>query len=152
MDLFFLIKSQKTRFCVKASVYKFGILKCTQVMNSDEKRYFDIYKKIGIYNYLPVEKSMIIIWTKMNSLLINIGPVVWEKKIFNFVSVFSLFYNHLPLKKGMALHLNKWIPDTGALSQVRLKLVWWFLKIGRKRKKINRRTDRRTTGNQRKVH
>ena len=39
--------------------------------------------------------------------LVEIGPVVLEKKIFNFVNVFSLFHNYLPLEKGGALHLNK---------------------------------------------
>ena len=39
--------------------------------------------------------------------LIEIGPVVLEKNIFfNFVNVFSLFPNYLPLEKGGALHLN----------------------------------------------
>ena len=40
--------------------------------------------------------------------LVEIGSVVLEKKIFlNFIIVFSLFQNYLPLEKGGALHLNK---------------------------------------------
>ena len=40
--------------------------------------------------------------------LVEIGPLVLEKKIFlNFVIVFSLFHNYLPLEKGRVLHLNK---------------------------------------------
>ena len=39
--------------------------------------------------------------------LVEIGIVVKEKKIFNFVNVFSLFCNYLSLEKGRALHLNK---------------------------------------------
>ena len=40
--------------------------------------------------------------------LVEIGPVVLDKKIFfYFVYVFSLFRNYLPLEKGLALHLNK---------------------------------------------
>ena len=39
--------------------------------------------------------------------LVEIGPVVLEKKILNFVNVFSLFHNNLPLEKDVALHLNK---------------------------------------------
>ena len=35
------------------------------------------------------------------------GQVVLEKKIFNFLDVFSLFRNYLPLKKAGPLHLNK---------------------------------------------
>ena len=50
--------------------------------------------------------------------LVEIGPVVLKKKkmkkekkkkkkkILNFVNVFSLFRNHLPVEKGGALHLN----------------------------------------------
>ena len=41
--------------------------------------------------------------------LVEIDPVVLEK-IFNFVNVFSLFRNYLPLEKGGALHLNKLDP------------------------------------------
>ena len=40
--------------------------------------------------------------------LVEIGSVVLDKKIFfNFVNLFSLFGNYLPLEKGGALHLNK---------------------------------------------
>ena len=39
---------------------------------------------------------------------IEMGSVFLEKKIiFNFVKVFALFHNYLPLEKGGALHLNK---------------------------------------------
>ena len=42
------------------------------------------------------------------SSLVEIGPVVLEKKIFlNFLNVFSLFRHYLPLENGGALHLNK---------------------------------------------
>ena len=40
--------------------------------------------------------------------LFEIGPVVLEKKIFfNFVYVFLLFHNYLPLEKDRVIHLNK---------------------------------------------
>ena len=40
--------------------------------------------------------------------LVEIGSVILEKKIFfNFINVFSLFRNYLPLEKGRALYLNK---------------------------------------------
>ena len=40
--------------------------------------------------------------------LVEIGSVVLEKKIFlNFVNLFSLFRNYLPLEKGGVLYLNK---------------------------------------------
>ena len=31
----------------------------------------------------------------------------WRRRFFNFVNVFWLFWNYLPLEKGRALHLNK---------------------------------------------
>ena len=39
--------------------------------------------------------------------LVEINPVVLEE-IFNFVKVFSLFRNYLPLEKGETFHLNKY--------------------------------------------
>ena len=39
--------------------------------------------------------------------LVEIGPVVLEKKFLNFVNVFSLFRNYFPLEKGVALYFNK---------------------------------------------
>ena len=42
--------------------------------------------------------------------LVKTGPVVLEKKIFkllNFVIVFSLFCNYLPMEKRVTLHFNK---------------------------------------------
>ena len=38
--------------------------------------------------------------------LVETGPVVLKKRIFNFVNVFSLFRNYLFLEKGGALHLK----------------------------------------------
>ena len=60
--------------------------------------------------------------------LVEIGSVVLEKKIFNFVNVFSLIRNYLPLEKGGVLHLNKLeCPSPkDALYQVWLKLAQWF--------------------------
>ena len=60
--------------------------------------------------------------------LLEIDPVVLEKKIFNFVNIFSLLRYYLPLKKDRALHLNK--PESpspkNALCQVWLKSAQWF--------------------------
>ena len=60
------------------------------------------------------------IWRNMNPYhprmlvprLVEIGSVVLEKRIFNFVIVFSIFRNYLPLEKGGARHLNKLEPFT----------------------------------------
>ena len=52
----------------------------------------------------------------------------WRKRYLNFVYVFSLFRNYLPLEKGGALHLNKleFHSPKDALCQVWLKLAQWF--------------------------
>ena len=76
--------------------------------------------------------------------LVEIGPVVLEKKILKFRKcVFSLFRNYLPLEKGWALHLNKLESPSpkDALCQVWLKLAQWFW---RRRWKCEKFTDRRT--------
>ena len=54
----------------------------------------------------------------------------WEEDFFNFVNVFSLFCNYLPLGKGRALHWNKLESPSlkNVLCQVWLKLVQWFLR------------------------
>ena len=51
-----------------------------------------------------------------------------RRRFFNFVNVFSLFRNYLPLEKGEALHLNKTESPSpkDALCQVWLKLAQWF--------------------------
>ena len=61
--------------------------------------------------------------------LVEIGPVVLEKKIFKFRKcAFSLFHNYLPLEKGGALQWNKLKSPSpkDALCQVWLKLTQWF--------------------------
>ena len=61
--------------------------------------------------------------------LVEVDLVV-SRKDLNFVNVFSLFYNYLPLKMGGTLHLNKLFSPSpkDALWQVWLKLVQWFLR------------------------
>ena len=60
--------------------------------------------------------------------LVEISSVVLERRFFNFVNVFSLFRNYLPLGKGRAPHLNKLESPSpnDALCQVWLKLAQWF--------------------------
>ena len=52
----------------------------------------------------------------------------WRRRFFNFVNVFSLFLNYLPLEKGGTLHLNKTESPSpkDTLCQVWLKLTQWF--------------------------
>ena len=38
---------------------------------------------------------------------LKLAQWIWRRRFFSFVNVFSLFRNHLPLEKGVALHLNK---------------------------------------------
>ena len=56
----------------------------------------------------------------------------WRRRFINFVNVFSLFRNHLPLEKGArgAFHLNKLIYPSPKddLCQVWFKLAQWFWK------------------------
>ena len=51
-----------------------------------------------------------------------------RRRFSNFVNVFSLFRNYLPLEKGGALHLKKLESPSpkDALCQVWLKLAQWF--------------------------
>ena len=54
----------------------------------------------------------------------------WRRRFFNFVNVFSLFRNYLPLEKGGDLHLYKLespLPKN-TLCQNWLKLAQWFWK------------------------
>ena len=37
---------------------------------------------------------------------LKLAQWLWRRRFFNFVNVFSLFRNYLPLEKGRALHLN----------------------------------------------
>ena len=52
----------------------------------------------------------------------------WRRRFLNFVNVFSLFLNYLPLERGRALNLNKLesISLKDVLCQVWLKLTQWF--------------------------
>ena len=60
--------------------------------------------------------------------LVEIGIMVLDNKILNFVDVFTLFHNNLPLEQGLVLLLNKieYPPFKDALCQVCLKLAQWF--------------------------
>ena len=89
------------------------------------------------HTYLPLEKSGALHLNKHESPSTNDALCqVWlnwpsgsgEEVFFNFVNVFSLFHNYLPLEKGMALHLNKleYPSHKDALCQDWLKLAQWF--------------------------
>ena len=64
--------------------------------------------------------------------VVKIGPasVSGGRLFLNFVNVFLLFRDYLPLKMGVAFHFNKLIYPSpkNALCQVWLKLGEWFWK------------------------
>ena len=110
------------------------------------------FKSINTYDYIialirrnktPVSSfwriECLLIWKKMNPLHPRMLALchVWLKLaqwfgirsfFFYFVNVFSLYRNHLPLKKSVAAHLNKLEspPPKNTLCQVWLKLALWF--------------------------
>ena len=50
--------------------------------------------------------------------------MVLEKQVINFVNVFLLFSNYMPLEKGKALHMNK---NESPLPKYALCQVWLAL-------------------------
>ena len=84
------------------------------------------------------------VWLKLSKWL-------WRRRFFNFVNVFSLLSNYLPLEKGGTLHLNKLQspPLKDTLCQVWLKLAqcfwrrWWKCEMF-----TDRQTDRQTDDGQ----
>ena len=109
-------------------------------------RYFVIispWKRVGPF-----------IWTNLNLLHPRIlcTKFGWnwpsgsgEEDFFNFINLFLLFLNYLPLEKGGALYLNKleFPSPKDTLCQVWLKLAQWFW---RRRWKCEKFTDRQTDG------
>ena len=89
------------------------------------------------HNYLPLEKGRALLLNKLESpspkdalcqVWLKLAQWFWRRRFFNFVNVFSLFRNYLPLEKVGALHLDKLISPSpkDALCQVWLKLAQWF--------------------------
>ena len=87
--------------------------------------------------HLPLEKSGTLYLNKLESLLpkddlcqdwLRLAQWFWRRRFLNFINLYNLFSNYLPLEKGGALHLNKFespsLIDT--LCQVWLKLAQWF--------------------------
>ena len=70
----------------------------------------------------------------------------WRKRTFNFLNVFLLFRNYLPLEKGSFLHLNKLESPSpkDALWHVLLKLAQWFWRRRWKSLQTDGQTDRQT--------
>ena len=75
-----------------------------------------------------------------------------RRRLLNFINVYSLFHNYLPLEKDVAVDLNIFESPSpkDSLCQVWLKMAQWFL---RRRWKCEKFTDgqterQRTTGDQ----
>ena len=92
------------------------------------------------HNYLPLGKYWALRLNKLESpspndalcqVWLKLAQWFWRRRFLNYVNVFSLFHNYLPLEKGGALHLNKLeSPSTKiALCQVWMKLAQWFWRI-----------------------
>ena len=96
----------------------------------------------------PWKRMWHFIWTNLNPfhprMLCAKFGWNWPYEFFlNFVNVFSLFRNYLPLDKSVALYFNKLesLSPKDALCQVRSKFTQW---IWRRRWKCEKFTDGRT--------
>ena len=101
---------------------------------------FSKRRKKPIIYFMRIE--WFFIWTNLGW---NWSNGSWEKDFFlNYVNIFLLFRNYLPLEKGGALHLNKleFLSPKYASCQVWLKLTRWFW---RRRWKIEKFTTTTTT-------
>ena len=87
--------------------------------------------------YLPLEESRALLFNKTEfpspkytlcQVWLKLAQWFWRRRFFNFVNVFSLFRNYLPLENCRVLHLNKLESPSpeDALCQVWLKLAQWF--------------------------
>ena len=102
-----------------------------------EKKIFEFRQYIfAIRDYLPLEKGVALHLNKLEfpspkdalcQIWLKLAQRFW-RRFLNFVNVFSLFHNYLPLKEGGALHLIKlkFPSPKDALCQVWLKLTQWF--------------------------
>ena len=86
-----------------------------------EKRiFFNFINVFSLFRNLPFKKDGDLHLYKLEAplpkvalivpSLVEIGPVVLEKKIFKFVAVFSLFRNYLSLEKAVIFHFYKEFP------------------------------------------
>ena len=102
------------------------------------RRFFNFINVFSRFrNYLPLQKSGALYLNKIESpsskdalcqVWLKLARWFWRRRFLNFINVFSLFRNYLPLEKGGALHLNKleFPSPKDALGQVWLKLAQWF--------------------------
>ena len=82
-----------------------------------EKIFFNfVYVFLIFCNYLPLEKGVVLHLNNLESpspkdavcqVWLKLAQWFWRKIYLNFVNIFSLFRNYLPLEQRVALHLNK---------------------------------------------
>ena len=107
--------------------------------------------------YLPLEKGIALHLNKLESpstknalcqVCLKLTQWFWRRRFLNFVNVFSLFRNYLPLEKGGALLKKLESPSPkDALCQVWLKLAQWFWRRWWKCEKFTTTTMTPTTDN-----
>ena len=78
--------------------------------------FVNVFSLHVLWNYLPLEKGGALHLNILEFPLpkdalcqfwLKLVLWFWRRTFLNFVSVFSLFHNYLPLEKGGTLHLNK---------------------------------------------
>ena len=99
------------------------------------RRFFNCINVFSLFcNYLPLEKGWALHLNKLESpspkdalcqVWLKLALWFW-RRFFNFVNDFSLFFYHLPLEKGGALHLNKFESPSPKDAMCR---VWWKLTL-----------------------
>ena len=81
------------------------------------RRFFKVFNVFLLFpNYLPFEKGVALHLNKLESpspknalcqVWLKLAQWLRRRRFFNVFNVFLLFPNYLPLKKDVALHLNK---------------------------------------------
>ena len=102
------------------------------------RRFFNFVNVFSLFrNYLSLEEGRALHLNKLKipstkddlcQVWLKLAMCFLRRRFFNFVNVFWLFHNYLPLEEGGALHLNKLespLPKD-SLCQVWLKLAQWF--------------------------
>ena len=106
---------------------------------SGEEDFFNFVNVFSLFgNYSPLEKDRVLHLKKLDSpspknalsqVWFKLALWFWRRRLFfNFVNVYSLFHNYLPLEKGRALPLKKleFPLSKDALWQVWLKFAQRF--------------------------
>ena len=105
-----------------------------------EKIFFNFVNVFSLFhnlNNLLLEKGGVLHSKKLKSpslkeslcqVWLKLAQWFWRWRLQNFVNVFLLFRNHLPLERDSTLHLNTLESPSlkDALCQVWLKLAQWF--------------------------